>query len=106
VKPLCYFAHRLRDADPAKQAFNLARACQRFEAFKLECATRGEVAWAPWLELAKAGVGEFRAWKVIEAAIEASSRVVLDCDGAEISEGMRDESVHAQIHGVEVEVRK
>ena len=98
---LLYYAHRFRDPDPASQRWNLLEAQRRFAdtAQWMACQL-----WAPWLILAERGVDESLAWAVIEAAIAASDGIVVDLDGGEWTDGLRQEKDIAHKHFKEVEV--
>jgi hypothetical protein len=102
---VCYYSHRLRDKDPAKQADNLARA-------ELRCGQLREL-WkrthpervliAPWIDLAKAGCPEVLVWEIIDVAIKGSQVVVSDLDGAQPSKGLRDERMMGFGYGCQLE---
>lgn len=87
---LAYYAHRYGGS-----AANIARAKERFAHLQPEYAARGIVLWAPWIGLAEAGVEEEICWEVIDAAMGASSMLVLDRDGAPLSDGMLEEKAMA-----------
>lgn len=97
VKRLLYYCHRFRDPDPDVQAANLERAGIRFLAQVAKYRGTSTVVWAPWIAMAEAGVPENLAWPVITAAISASAGIVVDFDGAELSEGMAFESELASL---------
>lgn len=86
---LWYYAHRFRDASAEKRRNNLLDAFVRFHASESHFASRGRILWAPWLQIADAGVPEEEAWLVIDKCVRISSGIVLDLDGAdEPSPGM------------------
>ena len=94
---VCYYAHRLTDKDPAKQAENLARA-------ELRCGQLREL-WkrthpervliAPWIDMAKAGMPELLVWPFILDAFWRVQVLIQDLDGGGLSEGMLKEKTFA-----------
>ena len=100
---LVYYSHRFRCPVPEQQWANVVRAATRFRQLHSERSHVRERLWAPWIELAEAGVPEDQAWAVIEAAIAASHGVLLDLDGADESDGMAREREIAIRLGKQVE---
>lgn len=98
------YSHRYRDADPAVQAANLARAQARLEYLRPSFRARGIHLWAPWIDLALAGVDEAAAWSAIGTFISMSGGILLDLDGAQESEGMATERIFASCECQTVEV--
>jgi hypothetical protein len=86
MKDLVYYAHRYGGS-----AANLARAKERFAQLQPEYEARGCVLWAPWIALAEAGVSERIAWDVLYESVAVSNAIVLDKDGAPLSDGMIEE---------------
>lgn len=102
---LYYYAHRYSNSDQAIQQANLARAKQRLAYLGPSFRARGIVLWAPWIEMAEAGVPEDAAWLVIEKCVRVCDGIVLDLDGAdEPSPGMGREWKIAETVGAKVEV--
>jgi len=104
---LYYFSHRLTDDNPDVQAANLRRARDRLEELNPSYLERGIHLWAPWIDLAEAGVNEDEAWRFINAALMVSAGIVADLsDGGQLSDGMLDEVKTGEFWGKPVEVLK
>jgi hypothetical protein len=88
MRRLYYFSHRLTDDNPAVQAANLRRASERLDCLRPSYRARGIHLWAPWIDIAVAGVGEFEAWRLINHALMLSDGIVADLsDGGQMYPG-------------------
>lgn len=89
---LYYFAARLRSHDPAVQDANLRHAQERLELLRPSFRARGIHLWAPWIDMAIAGVSDADAVRHNSASLMVSDGIVVDVsDGVPMSDGVIDE---------------
>lgn len=110
TRKLVWYSHRYTcggTATPEERAENLRRARERFEQMRVELlAGRGEILWAPWIQMAEAGVPDIDVWPAISYLIPMCRAIVVDMDGGPEAKGQEAEREMAEGHGAEVRVVK